>query len=504
MKKLISVLLAIAVVFGTGAFAFAENKTSVPEGYIGIYTAEDLNNIRNNLSGKYILMNDIDLSVYENWEPIGTTEAPFTGELDGNGYYISSLKISGEYNREEDSLFGLFGYSRNAVFNGIAVVKADIDVTGKEDSKCYIGLICAYQYNCSTTNCLTDGKIKSNGFSLLNIGGTAGAAQSNSKIKNCSNYADFEVEVELNTNSVYLGGICGSYSPVGGPACVCNYGNIVFNEMSNNENAQINIGGIFGRVATVMMPLSNYYNRGNIEINSSSKTVCVGGIAGTCPVTVNSCNIGNISVCENFSGYVANITGNFTTSALVPVPGALDYDRIENAYYIYNGLESGYCEGETYSETSENTRDYRFVNVNSIHDEEMKNQATFTGLDFESVWEMEENGYPVLKNQPTVAVKENIELVEGDVYSNKIITSEWKTSNPDVATVNENGEIVAVSVGGATITVDRAYGYTEEFSVNVINPNIDNNSFLSKIVSLILNLLKKVGSFVISVFRNIK
>ena len=46
---------------------------TVPAGYKGIYTAQDLDNIRNNRSGKYILMNDIDLSSWGEWTPIGGT-----------------------------------------------------------------------------------------------------------------------------------------------------------------------------------------------------------------------------------------------------------------------------------------------------------------------------------------------------------------------------------------------------------------------------------------------
>ncbi len=37
-------------------------QQKVPDGFIGIYNPEDLHNIRNDLSGHYILMNDIDLS----------------------------------------------------------------------------------------------------------------------------------------------------------------------------------------------------------------------------------------------------------------------------------------------------------------------------------------------------------------------------------------------------------------------------------------------------------
>jgi len=43
---------------------------------------------QHNLGGKYILMADIDLSGISNWVPVGTASAPFTGQLDGNGYKL--------------------------------------------------------------------------------------------------------------------------------------------------------------------------------------------------------------------------------------------------------------------------------------------------------------------------------------------------------------------------------------------------------------------------------
>lgn len=67
MKIKTSLILFITFSLFVNSFsvitAFAENE--VPNGYTPVYTAEDLNNIRNNLSGKNILMNDIDLSSFE-------------------------------------------------------------------------------------------------------------------------------------------------------------------------------------------------------------------------------------------------------------------------------------------------------------------------------------------------------------------------------------------------------------------------------------------------------
>lgn len=69
-------------------------QDTVPEGWVGIYTAEDLDNIRNDLDGKYILMNDITFADgAAPFTPIGTRQEPFTGQLDGNGHVIRGLVI---------------------------------------------------------------------------------------------------------------------------------------------------------------------------------------------------------------------------------------------------------------------------------------------------------------------------------------------------------------------------------------------------------------------------
>jgi len=47
-----------------------------------ISTPQQLDDIRNNLSGIYELSNDIDMSSWGNWTPIDD----FSGSLDGKGY----------------------------------------------------------------------------------------------------------------------------------------------------------------------------------------------------------------------------------------------------------------------------------------------------------------------------------------------------------------------------------------------------------------------------------
>ena len=88
-----------------------------------VRTADDLNAIRDDLHGWYVLENDIDLSAIANWTPIGEYEgsyefAPgewwrhaFKGVLDGNGHTVRGLQIT-ELTTDKSALFG-------AVANGI-------------------------------------------------------------------------------------------------------------------------------------------------------------------------------------------------------------------------------------------------------------------------------------------------------------------------------------------------------------------------------------------------
>lgn len=70
-------------------------KTQVPEGWIGIYTVEDLNAVRDDLNGKYILMNDLTFTEADgSFTPIGNKETPFMGQFDGNGYVIRNMVIN--------------------------------------------------------------------------------------------------------------------------------------------------------------------------------------------------------------------------------------------------------------------------------------------------------------------------------------------------------------------------------------------------------------------------
>ena len=67
----------------------AQQDPNVPEGYRGIYEVSDLSMIAEQPEGKYILMNDLDLTSVEQ-----TGIAVFRGILDGKNHKIKGLKTA--------------------------------------------------------------------------------------------------------------------------------------------------------------------------------------------------------------------------------------------------------------------------------------------------------------------------------------------------------------------------------------------------------------------------
>lgn len=116
----------------------------VPDGYTGVFTVQDLRDMENDLTGKYYLMNDLDLSDWGNWEPLGL----FTGEFNGGGHVIRNFSttidvdgISGNRGLFT-TMQGVFKYTGfiNAYHKGVsssysAVIAGRID---GEVQNCYI------------------------------------------------------------------------------------------------------------------------------------------------------------------------------------------------------------------------------------------------------------------------------------------------------------------------------------------------------------------------------
>ena len=127
---------------------------AIAQGYTIITTADELQAMQYDLSGKYILMNDIDLSGYE-WTPVGNNDmGPFKGVFNGNGKVVKNLSI----NRPSEKTQGFFGYASNAIIKNVGL--ENVDISCKEDSAGLLACANSVYSNVSITNCYVTGKLK--------------------------------------------------------------------------------------------------------------------------------------------------------------------------------------------------------------------------------------------------------------------------------------------------------------------------------------------------------
>ncbi len=273
------------------------SNVSIPEGYIAITTAEDLFNIRNNLNGKYILMNDIDLSGYDNFVPIGfdtdefsanyispgyTPEA-FTGILDGNGHTISNLKITDTERSIEN--IGLFSTLDGAEVKNLTIENAVVETT-----------------YCTCTGVLASEAINSviSDVNIVNSAVTGrsstglliGSAKDNTKITNA------HTSGTVTNTSMYAGGLVG----------LLNNSSIDSSSSDAIVNGSLIVGGLVG-VAETQSYISNSYATGDV---TTTRDYQAGGFIGcmlTGTIVVNSYATGNVTGTEQTGGFAGQIAG---------------------------------------------------------------------------------------------------------------------------------------------------------------------------------------------------
>lgn len=90
------------------------------------------------MDGNYMQQADIQLSADE-WMPIGTWDAPFTGTFNGNGFEIIGLTMTDPY----AELIGLFGFVENAHIYNVTMRDFDITSAGRKSKRISVGAILA-------------------------------------------------------------------------------------------------------------------------------------------------------------------------------------------------------------------------------------------------------------------------------------------------------------------------------------------------------------------------
>ena len=441
MKKFLSLVLVLVLSFSCfSMMSFAETNTTehlteVPEGYVGVYTKDDLDYIRLDMSGKYILMNDIVFvdSDFEKggdfynsgkgWSPIGTSSTQFKGVFDGNGYTIKNLYIN-----ETKAYVGLFGYASGATIKNLTLDKAE--VTGGN----YTGGIVGYIKNGTVTQCDFNGDIVGGDYT----GGCVGYSYSVTTVSHCN------VQGTI-TGGNYVGGIVGyqttQYSDgktsEGGTYA---YNNILYCNNAANIIAKSTVGGIVGysKSSFYKTPkLWSYYELAYVQYCSNSGSVSAteskaGGVVGvsTGETTGNSTYkfIGRnyINYCYN----CGDITAPKYAGGLVGGSSA-DYTIAKHCYSVGNvNAESnfgGCFDKSPYSVTFCYYLDEAVVNPTCTSgtpksEDQLRRITAFEQWDFTNIWTMdgrEDYLYPELRDVALVLPEDSLHQHE---YTPEITT----------------------------------------------------------------------------------
>lgn len=299
-----------------------------------IETAEQLNAVRNDLDANYILINDIDLSCYDNWIPIGTELNPFVGNFDGDNHTIKNMKIYKPFQDLNVEIVGLFGqcfyYNKNigAIIKNVQMEDVKINIKNSSTRGIYVGTIASNNPKGDIINCEANGSINIDTCSYAYIGGISSNIQN---ARNCINNVTIKVQA-INENDKHDGNVnCGGISSrIYGEAEHCiNYGNIY------------SVGGNFSKNAGICVQndISVTYcaNYGDIEAKTlydnqvgdgSPFRVEISGISGN--------NTNKINYCLNYGDLIGMDVLDACKVAGISVGASL----IENCFNICKKITS--------------------------------------------------------------------------------------------------------------------------------------------------------------------
>lgn len=388
----------------------------INNGYIPIATSEELQHLALNsqeerifgegtkwertavgdLSEKYIQVNNIDLSDYtegEGWNPIGSFNNEFKGKYNGGNFKINGLVI----NRPNESSQGLFGNAAEAEIENVAL--ENVNIIG--DS--YVGGLVGEVYNVKINNSYTTGNVIGDSY----VGGLVGTAY---KVAIDNSYTTGNIDGEdyvgglvgdayiISINNSYTtGDSTGNYTVAGLVGFV--YEATIDNSYATgNVTANESLGGLLGSASETI--INNSYATGDIDGDRGD----AGGLVGHAhdnTTIVNSYATGNVNGSSSIGGLVGetwesltiidsyatgNVTGdNFSGGLLGNSEENVNYSEpsvVINSYYDIqttgqNTSALGLGEGKT--------------------TEEMQQQETFEGWDFESIWQITPGSYPNLR-----------------------------------------------------------------------------------------------------------
>ena len=299
----------------------------------------DLHAIRDNLNGNYVLVNDLDSTTPgyaelasdsanggKGWQPIGSSDDPFTGGFDGQGHEIRDLII----HRPDESHVGLFAHVswRHRGENVGAVENVGV-VSARVSGHAGVGTLVGYSAGI-VSNSYSAGSVTATGWYA---GGLVGYAEGG-----------------LVTGCYSSGSVTGTYY----------------------------VGGLVGRMTTGRQPLRESTLTRCYSSSSVAGATRVGGLVGSTYGDVdvgNSCFKGSVTgrrwvgglVAENYGGTINNcystgaVVGDGFAGGLV----ALNLWGTVNNCYSSGAVSADYPLGGLVGQTDEGTVNNSFWNINT-------------------------------------------------------------------------------------------------------------------------------------------
>lgn len=271
------------------------------------------------------LMNDIDMSSIENWDPLNPDSPYDLGiDFDGGGYSLKNLKSKG---KTYSSFFGvLYGKCYNVKFVDAEIVSASnsgagiiggyigtggkpaivseveasgiITCNGKGQS---VGGLGGNAREATIENCTVNVTVSNpmgDGSNRTATGGVVGKTiDSAMKIKNC--IVRGVVEITKGINNTYTGGIVGWQSAAGAEITGCEV-------YATVKSAGERVGGIVGHYQGGTLSGCKFYG----EVNAA--TQYAGGIAGitSSESVIENCLSSGKIVCKNYVGGIVGMNEN--------------------------------------------------------------------------------------------------------------------------------------------------------------------------------------------------
>lgn len=375
-KRLLSVLL-ICAIMAVGLCPAAMAADADREGWTAVSSAEELAAISKNLSGKYYLTANIDLTG-KSWTPIGMYfYKPFTGEFDGNGYVIKGLSVSNSTSGSSSARVGvgLFGCTSGAKLQNVSVIDASVVNTAANDVS--TGILVGCGHATTIIHCYTSGTVSSK--CVYGTGGIVGHTMPRTGTSSAGAYIlCCASSATVSSTSSYAGGIAGGSNE---DIEECYFTGSV---TSGSSCA----GGIAGFITGASMKYC--WSSGSVEGKQNGAN---GGVAGL---------VGSGSASTSYTVADVNALNTFNTSAANyrSAQPAVGGGSAQNVYF-----EKGHFSVKGTAIPSWDTYTGSYLNGTGKTQAEMLTAATYTGWaettnprTGETVWSVEDGKYPQLRH----------------------------------------------------------------------------------------------------------